>query len=161
MNISYLLIGGNEGDRTANLQQARLSIRDAGILLLQASSIYETAAWGKTNQPSFLNQALCISTPLDAPNLLRTLLAIESKMGRTRSEKYGARIIDIDILFFNDAIIDLPELSIPHPHIPERRFALTPMAEISPDWIHPSLHKTISTLLDECPDTLGVQLYPG
>src|SRR5580698_137625 len=103
MNISYLLIGGNQGDRLAQLASARDLITGAGGQILLASALYETGAWGKTDQPDFLNQALKVSTPQDAPAWLLTLLGIEERMGRRRAGKYGPRVIDIDILFFNNS----------------------------------------------------------
>ena len=157
MNISYLLIGGNQQDRVAGLATAREYIALAGGKILRASALYETAPWGKTDQPDFLNQALLVATEQDAPAWLLTLLGIEQKMGRRREEKYGPRIIDIDILFFNNSIIRLPQLTIPHPEIRNRRFALTPLEEIAPDLIHPVLGLTIRELLAECTDPLAVK----
>ena len=157
MNISYLLIGGNEGDRAANLQQAVDHIEGSGCRILRTSSLYETAAWGKTDEAPFLNQALEIGTGLEAWPLMQVLLGIEQKMGRVRLERYGSRLIDIDILFFNDAIIDQPQLIIPHPQVQNRRFALAPMDEIAADYIHPVLGLSIAGLLAICPDPLEVK----
>jgi 2-amino-4-hydroxy-6-hydroxymethyldihydropteridine diphosphokinase len=157
MNISYLLIGGNEGDRPAHLAEARAKISLSAGPILQSSSIYETAPWGKAGQPDFLNQALEISTRLDAPALMKRMLEVEEAMGRRRLEKYGPRIIDIDILFFNDAIIREPGLVIPHPELANRRFVLTPMEEIAPKWRHPVLNRTVRELLAECTDPLEVK----
>lgn len=157
MNISYLLIGGNEGDRAAHLAAARQHIAQMAGTLLQLSSVYETAPWGKPGQPYFYNQALQLETPLDAPSLIKVLLGIEEKMGRRRLDKYGSRIIDIDILFFNDAIIREPGLSIPHPEIPNRRFALVPMNEIAPGHRHPVLGLSVEELLAACTDPLEVR----
>ncbi|HUB61140.1 MAG TPA: 2-amino-4-hydroxy-6-hydroxymethyldihydropteridine diphosphokinase [Puia sp.] len=157
MNISYLLIGGNQGDRRARLAEARKLITEAGGQILLASHLYETAAWGKTDQPDFLNQALKVATSRDAPAWLLTLLDIEEQMGRRREEKYGPRIIDIDILFFNNSIVREPRLTIPHPEIRHRRFALTPLEEIAPFLIHPVFQKTIRELLAECTDPLAVK----
>jgi 2-amino-4-hydroxy-6-hydroxymethyldihydropteridine diphosphokinase len=157
MNIAYLLIGGNEGDRSAYLLETTRRIQYPGSRLLQTSSVYETAAWGKTEQNAFLNQALALETPLDAPSLMKRLLETEEELGRVRTERYGSRTIDIDILFFNEDIIQLPWLTIPHPEVARRRFALTPLDEIAPGYIHPILHKTIHTLLAECPDQLEVK----
>jgi 2-amino-4-hydroxy-6-hydroxymethyldihydropteridine diphosphokinase len=157
MNMSYLLIGGNQGDRAARLAMARKLITAEGGSIDLASRLYETAAWGKTDQPDFLNQALVVSTARDAPAWLSALLGIEEKMGRRREEKYGPRIIDIDILFFNNSIIREPQLTIPHPEIQNRRFALTPLEEIAPFLIHPVLGKTIRHLLAECTDPLAVK----
>jgi 2-amino-4-hydroxy-6-hydroxymethyldihydropteridine diphosphokinase len=157
MNISYLLIGGNEGDRAAQLAVARENIALAAGSLLQSSSIYETVPWGKSGQPDFFNQALKLQTPMDALSLMKTLLGIEEKMGRQRLEKYGSRIIDIDILFFNDAIIREPGLTVPHPEIPNRRFVLAPMNEIAPTYRHPVLGRSVQQLLDACADPLNIK----
>ncbi|HVW63085.1 MAG TPA: 2-amino-4-hydroxy-6-hydroxymethyldihydropteridine diphosphokinase [Puia sp.] len=157
MNIAYLLIGGNQGDRSAYLQETVRRIETPDARTIRQSSVYETAAWGKTDQPAFLNQALMLETSLDGPTLMRRMLTIEEQMGRVRTERYGARTIDIDMLFFNSAIIRLPELTIPHPEVARRRFALVPMDEIAPDYVHPLLGKTIHELLDQCPDKLEVK----
>jgi 2-amino-4-hydroxy-6-hydroxymethyldihydropteridine diphosphokinase len=157
MNKAYLLIGGNMGERFKNLAKARqLLDANAGVIILY-SGIYETAAWGKTDQPSFLNQALLLQTGLSAEDLLQKLMEVEIEMGRTRSEKYGPRTIDIDILFYNSNIVRLPQLIIPHPEIQNRRFALAPMNEIAPAFIHPVFNKPIQQLLAECPDVLEVE----
>jgi len=152
MNTAYLLIGGNEGDSLFWLSRARCAIEKEAGQILRASSIYRTAAWGKTDQADFLNQALSIGTSLDAPTLMTTLLQIEEKMGRKRLEKYGSRIIDIDILFFNEEIIFEPALKVPHPEMQNRRFVLAPMEEIAAEVVHPVLHRSIRQLLAECPD---------
>ena len=157
MNTAYLLIGGNLGDRKMNLQQATTYISEQCGHVLQLSSLYETAAWGKTDQPPFLNQAVKISTKLNAKQLIRKLLKIEITMGRIREEKMGPRIIDIDILFFNNEILELRFLKIPHPEIQNRRFALVPLAEIEPTLLHPVLKKSVVQLLDTCPDKLEVK----
>jgi 2-amino-4-hydroxy-6-hydroxymethyldihydropteridine diphosphokinase len=114
-----------------------------------ASSIIETAPWGKTDQPAFLNQVLKIKTRFPPFFLMESLLDIEKAMGRNRTEKWGPRIIDIDILFFNNRIINEKGLCIPHPHLHEREFVLKPMVEIAPDFVHPVLQKTMSELLQE------------
>ena len=113
-------------------------------MIIQLSSLYETAAWGKTDQPSFLNQAMEIETELSAEQLIKQLLKIEKMMGRERKEKYGPRIIDIDILLFNEEQYDLPFLKIPHPEMQNRRFALIPLAEIAANIRHPVFGKSIS-----------------
>ena len=125
--------------------------------LTRSSSIYETEAWGKTDQPSFLNQALEIFTSLNARQLMRMILKIEKEMGRIRKEKLGPRIIDIDILLYENEIHDLRFLKIPHPEMHNRRFVLVPLAEIDPTLQHPVLKKTIAELLEECPDNLEVK----
>ena len=159
MNKAYLLIGGNLGHRERNLSTAREFIEQYCGPVIQASSLYETAAWGKIDQPSFLNQALEIETGFTAEQLIKQVLEIEELMGRLRKEKYGPRIIDIDILLFNNEQYDLPFLKIPHPEMQNRRFALTPLAEIASDVQHPVFKKSIFQLLEECPDTLDVTEY--
>jgi 2-amino-4-hydroxy-6-hydroxymethyldihydropteridine diphosphokinase len=157
MNISYLLIGGNQGDRASQLGVARDRIGAGAGRIIRASSLYQTEPWGRSDQPFFLNQVLEIATTCEAAPLLQKLLSIEEEMGRKRLEKYGSRSIDIDILFFNDAILRQPGLEIPHPEIANRRFVLTPMAEIAPDLVHPVLRRTISELLGACTDPLKVE----
>ena len=159
MNKAYLLTGSNLGDREQYLARARSLINEQCGTIVTASSLYETAAWGKTDQPSFLNQALEVETELDAAHLMKRVLEIEKLMGRERKEKYGPRVIDIDILLFNDEQYDLPFLKIPHPEMQNRRFALTPLAEIAGELRHPVLQKTIGQLLKECPDKLEVKKY--
>ncbi len=157
MNIAYLLIGGNEGDRSAYLTETSRRMETPNTRIIRRSSLYETAAWGKTDQAAFLNQALVLETSLDAPTLMRELLALEEEMGRVRTERYGSRTIDIDMLFFNSEIIRLSWLTVPHPEVANRRFALVPMDEIAADYVHPILQKTIEELLTQCPDKLDVK----
>jgi len=157
MRTAYLLIGGNLGNRKENLSKAVSLINEQCGPLTGSSSIYETEAWGNTDQPSFLNQALEISTSLTARLLMRRVLRIEEEMGRIRKEKLGPRIIDIDILLFENEIHDLRFLKIPHPEMQNRRFVLVPLAEINSNLQHPVLKKTIAELLEECPDNLEVK----
>jgi 2-amino-4-hydroxy-6-hydroxymethyldihydropteridine diphosphokinase len=159
MNIAYLLTGGNLGDRIIALKTAEEMVDRQCGHVMQASSLYETAAWGITDQPAFLNQALAIHTDLNAKQLIRYILKIEKLMGRIRKEKNGPRIIDIDILLFNQEIFNYSFLTVPHPELRNRRFALMPLAEIAPDAIHPVFTKTISQLLHECKDELEVKKY--
>ncbi|MCX6206938.1 MAG: 2-amino-4-hydroxy-6-hydroxymethyldihydropteridine diphosphokinase [Bacteroidetes bacterium] len=157
MNIAYLLIGGNLGNRSANLKKASLLIDQTCGKIIQSSAIYETAAWGLTNQPSFFNQAIKLQTNLAPELLMEQLLAIEKKMGRVRSKKLGPRIIDLDMLFYNQIILNTDLLVLPHPAIAERRFALLPLTEIASNFLHPVHKKTIEDLLVACPDQLDVQ----
>lgn len=156
MNQAYLLIGGNLGEKWKNLEDAVKWLEKNAVEVPEQSAIYETAAWGKTDQPSFLNQALSVKTLLSAEELLKLILDIELKLGRKRLEIMGPRTIDIDILLFNNEIINTRRLTVPHPAMAERRFVLQPLAEIAGEQIHPVLKKTIRTLLDECPDPLDV-----
>jgi 2-amino-4-hydroxy-6-hydroxymethyldihydropteridine diphosphokinase len=159
MNKAYLLTGGNLGDREQNLATARFLINEQCGTIVTASSLYETAAWGKTDQPSFLNQALELDTALNAKQLIRRILKVEKMMGRVRDEKYGPRLIDIDMLLFNNEKHNYQFLKLPHPEMQNRRFALLPLAEIAPDMMHPVLNKNIAQLLEECPDVLDVKKF--
>ena len=154
--ITFLLLGSNLGDRKKNLSTARNAIEISVGDVLKASSIYETGAWGKTNQPDFLNQALKVQTTLSPEDLLAEILEIELTMGRRREVHWGERTIDIDILLYETAIISLPSLTIPHPQLQNRRFALEPLAEIGDDAIHPVLGLTIQQILEKCSDVLEV-----
>lgn len=157
MNKVYLLLGSNVGDSASHLSKAKKAIGRQIGNVMRESAIYRTAAWGKTDQPDFLNQVLVVETKLDSHQLLQTILQTEQKMGRIRTEKNAPRVIDIDILFFNKAIIETPELIVPHPHIAIRRFVLTPLNELAPNFVHPVLQKTIHQLLRVCPDKLAVK----
>lgn len=158
MNWAILLTGGNIGDRQMYLQRAKEAIALNCGKLIKASSVYQTEAWGKRNQNSFYNQALAIETSLSAPELLHAVLEVEKTLGRVREEKYGPRTIDIDIIFFNDAIIHIPHLTIPHPEVQNRRFALQCLAEIIPGYVHPQLRKSVEKLLEECEDPLQARV---
>jgi 2-amino-4-hydroxy-6-hydroxymethyldihydropteridine diphosphokinase len=151
-NVAYLLTGGNIGDRAASLAEAAKDIARNCGRITRVSAIYETEAWGKKDQSPFLNQAICLETNLTADELLAAVLAIEQEMGRVRKEKNGPRLIDIDILFYNDAIIQHQGLTIPHPFVQHRRFALQCLADIAPGLIHPVIKKSISELLTDCTD---------
>jgi 2-amino-4-hydroxy-6-hydroxymethyldihydropteridine diphosphokinase len=157
MNKAYLVIGGNLGEREEYLATARRLIGAQCGQLIAISAIYETAPWGNTDQPAFFNQALQLDTALNARQLIRRLLKVEKLMGRIREEKYGPRLIDIDIILFNDEKHNYHFLKLPHPEMQNRRFVLAPLAEIAADIVHPILKKTITELLEECPDPLPVK----
>jgi 2-amino-4-hydroxy-6-hydroxymethyldihydropteridine diphosphokinase len=159
MNDAYLLIGGNIGDRESFLHKSIESIELHCGKILKKSMVYETQAWGKTDQDPFLNQVLKISTELSPQELLKKILGVEKELGRIRDEKYGARTIDIDILYFGDEIISEAALTIPHPRIAERRFVLIPLAEIAQKFIDPIHQQSIETLLKNCNDKLEVRVY--
>ncbi|MCU0395628.1 MAG: 2-amino-4-hydroxy-6-hydroxymethyldihydropteridine diphosphokinase [Chitinophagaceae bacterium] len=159
MNKAYLLTGGNMGNRVENLERARTLVGARAGHVAAASSLYETSAWGNVPQPDYLNQVLLCETPLTAAGLLAVIMEIEQDMGRFRQEKYGPRVIDIDILFFNDEIIRTDALTIPHPRLHLRNFTLEPLNEIAPHLVHPVLGKTVASLLAESPDTLDVKKF--
>jgi len=155
----YLLLGGNLGDRTLYLQQARASIATQVGQITRSSKLYETAAWGKTDQPAFLNQVLEVQTALTPEQVLPSINAIEQELGRVRQEHWGARVIDIDILFYDNLVLQTQRLTIPHPQLHLRRFTLLPLAELAPELVHPVLGKSIKELLEECGDALEVQVF--
>jgi 2-amino-4-hydroxy-6-hydroxymethyldihydropteridine diphosphokinase len=154
--LAYLLLGGNLGDRAAQLQQARHTLAATAGAIVAASAYYETAAWGVEDQPAFLNQVLAIRTALPAAALLAACQAAEQQAGRERRQRWGARTLDVDILLYGQACIATPTLVVPHPALPARRFALVPLAEIAPQLLHPQLHQTVAELLASCPDPLAV-----
>ena len=159
--LAYLLLGSNLGDRAALLRQARTQLAATAGLIEAESDLYETAAWGREDQPAFLNQALAVRTNLSPAELLATCLATEQQAGRERRERWGSRTLDVDILLFGEAIIDTPVLCVPHPRLAERRFALVPLAEITGSLTHPQLRATIDTLLARCADPLPVLRWTG
>ena len=159
--LAYLLLGSNLGDRANHLRQARQVLAATAGELLSASALYETAAWGLEDQPAFLNQALAVRTLLSAPALLAACLAAEQQAGRERHQRWGARTLDVDILLYGQEIIATPTLTVPHPALPARRFALLPLAQIAPQLVHPQLQQTVAELLANCPDPLPVQLVPS
>ena len=158
MNEAYLILGGNLGDRRANLENAISQLEQKGVVLLCKSSIYKTAAWGNEDQPDYYNQVIKVATHLDAIYLLRLCLEVEAILGRIRKEKWGERTMDIDILYFNDKVMNSDELKLPHPRIEERRFVLVPLVEIAPDFIHPKKKSSNSELLELCNDNLSVEI---
>lgn len=152
MNKAFLLIGGNLGDRFANLKNAHEKIILHCGPICQFSSFYETEAWGFKEQPAFLNQLIIIETLLNPTDLMNELLSIESSLGRQRTVPLGPRTIDIDIIYFNNEVIDNKIVTLPHPRIAERKFVLIPLVEIAPHFIHPVFGLTNSELLKNCED---------
>ena len=169
-NSVVLLIGGNQGDRMTLLMQAISLIADQIGRVSAASTIFETAPWGFEAEQNFLNQALVVDTDLTAQEVLRRALAIETQLGRVRptthpnnptsnSYNYTSRPIDIDLIFYNNSIVDTPSLTLPHPRMHLRRFVLEPLSKIIPHYKHPIFQKSILQLLDECQDKGPVEPY--
>lgn len=159
MATLYLLLGANLEDPKKQLAAAVQAIQEQIGKIVQQSSIYITESWGtEEKQPDYLNQVLAVQSEWSAQEVLQKTQHIEEKLGRVRHKKWEARVIDIDILFYEDAIIDLPNLKIPHPLFQERNFAMVPMNEIAPNYIHPVFNKNITELLRESSDDLAVKL---
>jgi 2-amino-4-hydroxy-6-hydroxymethyldihydropteridine diphosphokinase len=153
MSRVYLLIGGNKGDRLGYLKKAIIRIKKNVGRIIQSSSIYETEPYGFNDECLFLNQCLLVDTNLSPLEILKITTGIETSLGRIRrAGKYESRTIDIDILFYDDLILKDARLIIPHPEFHKRNFALIPMSEINPGFIHPLLRKTIKVLLEESTD---------
>lgn len=159
MNTVYIQLGSNIGERESFITKSMRKVEDDIGKIITASSIFETTAWGNENQNNFLNSVIEIKTPFDAFTILQKSQEIENNLGRERSDKWGERTIDIDILFYNNKIINTKELTVPHPLIQKRKFVLVPLSEIAPNYMHPILKKNISTLLSECKDTQKVLDY--
>lgn len=153
-HIAYLGTGTNIGDRLQNLRQVNQEIeRQVGKIISQ-SQVYTTEAWGIKDQGQFFNQVLKVHTPFTADELLKKVLDIELQMGRRRVQKWGPRLIDIDILYYDDLVISEDHLKVPHPFIVERNFVLVPLTEIAPDFIHPLLKKSNKELMESSSDGL-------
>ena len=159
MNTVYIQLGSNIGERESFITKSMHKVEDDIGKIITSSSIFETTAWGNENQNNFLNSVIEIKTPFDAFTILQKSQEIENNLGRKRSDKWGERTIDIDILFYNNKIINTKELTVPHPLIQKRKFVLVPLSEIAPNYMHPILKKNISTLLSECKDTQKVLDY--
>ena len=152
----FLGIGTNLGDRKRNLQEARAALSQR-LEILKESSIYQTAPWGYLDQPAFLNQVIETQTALSSLNLLDFLKQTETQLGRQANFRFGPRLIDLDILFYGNRIIQTPRLQVPHPRLTERAFVLIPLAEIAPEFVHPQNRQIIAQLLAALPDLGGVQ----
>tara|TARA_B100000809_G_C15133968_1_gene529747 strand:+ start:2847 stop:3350 length:504 start_codon:yes stop_codon:yes gene_type:complete len=155
-NSVVLSLGGNIGDVKEVFMDAISHLKKRIGTINMSSSLYSTKAWGVEAQPDFLNQVVVIETELSPFKVLVHCLAIELELGRIRKEKWHERVIDIDVLFFNDEIIDSEDLILPHPYIQDRNFILYPLAEILPNYIHPTYKKTLNELKNSCKDELAV-----
>lgn len=152
MTEAHLLLGSNKGNRGEYIAAALQLIEFRCGPVKRQSALYETEAWGEKQQQAFLNKAVTIFTKHAPVDLLHAIKNIEKEAGRTESTRWGPREIDIDILFYGNEVVELPELKIPHPYLHQRRFTLVPLHELNPALMHPQLQKTISRLLEECPD---------
>lgn len=162
MKIVFLGIGTNLGNREVNLKKAIGRIEEFIGPVLQYSSVYKTEPWGFQTDDEFLNQVVRVETVLTPSGLLGRILMIESLLGRVRSrQRYSSRLIDIDILLYEDLILDSETLKIPHPLMYDRKFVLIPLCEIASEMIHPALKKTIAELLEICKDKSEVKKYTG
>ena len=149
MSIAYIGIGSNLGNREENCQKAIALLIKKNIKITKRSSLYEIEPWGVKEQPRFINMAVEIETNLEPAELLKVIKEIENSMGRREGIRWGPRVIDLDVLLYDDLILKTGELEIPHPAIKDREFVLKPLSEIAPDKIHPILKKSIKTLLIE------------
>lgn len=147
MSIVHIGIGSNLGKRQEHCLEAIRRLKQNGVVLLKQSSLIETDPWGVADQPRFINLAVEAETALGPEELLRLMKEIERAMGREKTAHWGPRVIDLDILFYDDRIIDAPDLQIPHPHLQERDFVLIPLREIAPNKVHPILGKKVSELM--------------
>jgi 2-amino-4-hydroxy-6-hydroxymethyldihydropteridine diphosphokinase len=159
MNTIFLQLGSNLGDRELLLKDAITAIKNSVGDVVAFSKVYESTPWRVEGQENYLNQILKVRTILSADEVLSSVLDIEKQLGRIRLEKWGERLIDIDIIFYNDSIIETPELCVPHKHLHERMFVLTPLHNIAPQMVHPKYNKTVEELLKICKDTQLVKEY--
>ena len=159
MRNVYLALGSNLGNRIGNLRDALHRLAPY-LQLTRLSRVYETAPWGVAEQPRFLNLALAGETALTPHELLRALKTIERDMGRVETVRYGPRVIDLDILFYDNWVVQTNDLEIPHPRLAERRFVLVPLNDIAPTLLHPRLKQTVHELLRALPDDDDMKLFP-
>ena len=145
-HTAYLALGSNLGDKEANLRRALELVQQRGVEVVKTSSFICTEPYGVTDQPQFLNGACEVRTSMTPLALLHTLLKIEQEMGRVRLRHWGERNIDLDLLLYEDVVMDTPELILPHPDMQNRDFVLLPLAEIAPELVHPILQKSIEEL---------------
>ena len=144
----FIALGSNLGDRAENLRQARIHLNRT-VRITAESSIVETPPWGYTDQPDFLNQVVRGKTTASPQALIHVMKSVEKEIGRTPNFRYGPRLIDLDLLYYADLVLETPGLTVPHPRLQERDFVLRPLAEIAPDWMHPVLGKTSQEMLDD------------
>ena len=155
----FLQLGSNMGDRVYYLNQAKRYIADEIGSIVSESRVYESAPWGVNNQKHYLNEVIEVNTVDDPYNLLKKILHIEKKIGRVRERKWSSRIIDIDIIFYSNVIINEKNLIIPHEYMHERNFVLQPLNDIASDFVHPILKNTVNKIMKECNDKNEIKLY--
>lgn len=159
MNTVILLLGGNIGDTHFYLKESIRLLEDHQCMLIDQSEIYQTEAWGVQNQTNYLNQALQISTPLSPHELLLRCQKIETKLGRIRKERWAERTIDIDLIFYNNTLVDTPTLTLPHPRYHLRNFVLQPLMDLIPEFVCPQFKKSIQEIYSHSPDQLEVKKF--
>lgn len=155
----YIALGTNIGQRAQNMRQA-LDELESILEVGERSPIYETPPWGLEDQPDFLNQVIRGETELEPVELIKALKEIEAEMGRVPTVRYGPRLIDLDLLFYDDLVFEADKLSIPHPRMRKRAFVLVPLADLAPDLVHPVYRKTVNEMLSEV-DAGGIKVYSG
>lgn len=156
---SVLLLGSNEGNRLQALNSAVSLIEKSVGKIIKESSVYQTDPWGFTEQPDFLNKIVVVETLHSPHELLHAIKNIEKKLGRSTTEKWQSRVIDIDILYYDELILQSDELTIPHPYLHDRNFTLIPLNEIMPHQMHPVFKKPTHELLNVCADKGQVKKY--
>ena len=159
IHLVYLQLGSNLGDRVSYLTQAKKYIAIEVGKILKTSNLYESESWGVIDQPEYINEIIKIETELNPEDLLLNILEIEKRIGRKREYKWSARVIDIDIIFYNNIIINNTSLTIPHKHMHERNFVLFPLNEIASEYVHPILNKKVEELLCSCRDLTNIEKY--
>ena len=152
MSLVAISMGSNLGNRLSSLRKAILLLKKEGFNIIKTSDVFETPPFGVTNQPRFLNACLLMDTEINPADLLEKLKKIENEVGRIQRFRWGPREIDLDIIFYDEKVIDGPSLKVPHPHMHERPFVLIPLKQISPQWVHPILKKTVKQMAEDLPE---------